>query len=108
MRRESKDVAIVGAGVVGLSIAHHLSERGASVVVYDRTGIGAGASGVQPGGVRRQWGTRIACRLASEAAAFYAEADERLSPSPPLGFARCGYLFLAHGDAALGRLRANV
>ena len=52
------DVLIIGAGVVGLSIAYHLNRRGASVTVLDRAGIGAGASGVQPGGLRRQWGTR--------------------------------------------------
>ena len=44
------DVVIIGAGVVGLSIAYHLDQRGASVTVLDRAGIGAGASGVQPGG----------------------------------------------------------
>ena len=51
--RTAPDVVIVGAGVVGLSIAFHLTQRGASVTVFDRAGIGAGASGVQPGGVPR-------------------------------------------------------
>jgi glycine/D-amino acid oxidase-like deaminating enzyme len=46
--RTRRDVVIVGAGVVGLSIALQLAERGASVTVLDRAGIGAGASGVQP------------------------------------------------------------
>jgi sarcosine oxidase, subunit beta len=102
------DVAVVGAGVVGLAIARELSGRGARVAIFERTGIGAGASGVQPGGVRQQWGTRIACRLAHESAAFYAEADERLGSTAPLGFRRCGYLFLAHSEETLARLRANV
>ena len=102
------DVAVVGAGVVGLAIARELSRRGARVAVFERNGIGAGASGVQPGGVRQQWGTHIACRLARESAAFYAEADERLEPSLPLGFRRCGYLFLAHSEETLARLAANV
>ena len=102
------DVAVVGAGVVGLAIARALAGRGARVAVFERAGIGAGASGVQPGGVRQQWGTRIACRLARESAAFYAEADERLRARIPLGFRRCGYLFLAHSEETLGRLAANV
>ena len=51
------DLAVVGAGVIGLAIARELSRRGASVAVFERTGVGAGASGVQPGGVRQQWGT---------------------------------------------------
>jgi sarcosine oxidase subunit beta len=102
------DVAVVGAGVVGLAIARELAERGARVAVFERSGIGAGASGVQPGGVRRQWGTTVACRLASESAAFYADADERLESRVPLGFRRCGYLFLAHSDQTMRRLAGNV
>jgi sarcosine oxidase subunit beta len=102
------DVAVVGAGVVGLAIARELGRRGARVAVFERTGIGSGASGVQPGGVRRQWGTPVACRLAGESADFYAAADEHLEATVPLGFRRCGYLFLAHSENTLTRLRANV
>ena len=102
------DVAVVGAGVIGLAIARELSTRGARVAVFERSGIGAGASGVQPGGVRQQWGTPVACRLARESAAFYAEADERLDPPVPLGFSACGYLFVAHAESTLARLAENV
>ena len=102
------DVAVVGAGVIGLAIARELVCRGARVAVFERSGIGAGASGVQPGGVRQQWGTPVACRLARESAAFYAQADERLDSPVPLGFRACGYLFVAHTEATLARLAANV
>lgn len=108
MSREPLDVAVVGAGVVGLAIARELQRRGARVAVFERSAIGAGASGVQPGGVRQQWGTPIACRLARESAAFYARADELLEPVVPFGFRRCGYLFVAHSGETLGRLAANV
>jgi len=101
------DVAVVGAGVVGLAIAREVAGRGARVAVFERAGIGAGASGVQPGGVRQQWGTPIACRMARESAAFYSEADERLAAWVPLGFRRCGYLFLAHEEETLQRLAAK-
>jgi sarcosine oxidase subunit beta len=102
------DVVVVGAGIVGLSIAFHLSERDASVTVVDRAGVGAGASGVQPGGVRRQWGTQINCVLVQESLRFYADAVERLQMRVDPGFRRCGYLFLAHSDRALATLRENV
>jgi sarcosine oxidase subunit beta len=102
------ETAVVGAGVVGLAIARELAGRGVDVVVYERSGIGAGASGVQPGGVRQQWGTAIACRLARESAAFYADADERLAAPVQLGFRACGYLFVAHSDEALAGLAASV
>ena len=56
-------VAVVGAGVTGLFVAHALGALGVGdVTVYERTGIAAGASGVQPGGIRQQWGTAVNCR----------------------------------------------
>ena len=102
------DVVVVGAGVVGLSIAFQLTQRGASVKVFDRAGIGAGASGVQPGGVRQQWGTRVNCLLARESAEFYAGARELLGMRVDPGFQACGYLFLAHSETALSRMQENV
>jgi len=102
------DVVVVGAGIVGLSIAFHLREQGASVRVVDRAGPGAGASGLQPGGARQQWGTTTNCLLAQESLRFYAEAGERLEMRVDPGFQACGYLFLAHSDRALERLRENV
>jgi sarcosine oxidase subunit beta len=102
------DVVVVGAGIVGLSIAFHLREGGAAVTVVDRAGVGAGASGVQPGGVRQQWGTPTNCLLAQESLRFYAEAVGRLQMRVDPGFRRCGYLFLAHSERALARLQRNV
>lgn len=39
-----RKVAVVGAGMVGLSTAWFLREQGVEVTVLDRTGVGAGAS----------------------------------------------------------------
>jgi sarcosine oxidase subunit beta len=102
------DVAVVGAGVTGLAVARELRARGMRVAVVERSGIAAGASGVQPGGVRQQWGTRVACRLARESVAFWREADERLASRVPLTLTPCGYLFVAETESTLTRLEANV
>ncbi len=40
-----KDVIIVGAGVVGCSIAYHLGRRGISTCIVDRESIATRASG---------------------------------------------------------------
>lgn len=102
------DVAVVGAGVTGLAIAHELRTRGLEAVVVERAGIGAGASGVQPGGVRGQWGTRVACRLARESIGFWQDVESRLDSRVPLSFDRCGYLFVAESEPTLAALAANV
>ncbi len=102
-------VGVVGAGITGLSVAWHLRQRGLGpVTVYERRGIGAGASGVQPGGVRQQWSTRENCLLARESAGFYAELDARLGTRARARLEPCGYLFVAHSPEALAALGANV
>ncbi len=102
-------VAVVGAGVTGLSIAFHLSAAGfGPVTVYDRTGIGAGASGVQPGGIRQQWGTAANCAMARDSLGFYESLSERLGVDVDARFDRCGYLFVADHPETLAQLEANV
>ena len=102
----TSDIAIVGAGITGLSIAFHLAERDlGTIVVYERDGIGAGASGVQPGGVRQQWSTRPNCLMARDSLAFYLQLEERLCPRVDPGFRNCGYVFVAHESETFDRLR---
>jgi glycine/D-amino acid oxidase-like deaminating enzyme len=102
-------IVIVGAGISGLSVALHALERGLGpVTVVERTGIGAGASGIQPGGVRRQWATRGNCLMASESFVFYRELAERFETRAQAHFDTCGYVFLADTAATLASLEAGV
>jgi len=99
---------VIGAGITGLSIALHLAERGVAVLVLERAGIAAGATGVQPGGVRQQFSTKVNCVLGRESLKVYRELAERLGVPVEAGFDACGYLFLAHGPERLGELRRTV
>jgi sarcosine oxidase subunit beta len=102
-------VGIVGAGVTGLSVAFHLVERGVGpVTIFDRAGVAAGASGIQPGGVRQQWGTRANCLMARESHAFYRDFPARFGTVAQARFDQCGYLFVADASASLRRLEASV
>jgi sarcosine oxidase subunit beta len=53
MRAIDADVLVVGGGLVGCSAALHLRQRGANVAVIEKNQLGAAASGVNFGGVRR-------------------------------------------------------
>jgi sarcosine oxidase, subunit beta len=102
-------VTVIGAGITGLSIAFHLLERGlGDVTVVDRAGIGAGASGIQPGGVRRQWGTRAACLMSNDSHAFYRSLSEHLGIAVNAQLDECGYLFVADDESTLAGLRTSV
>jgi methylglutamate dehydrogenase subunit A len=51
----SVPVLVVGAGVHGLSTAWHLAQSGERVLVVDKTGVAAGASGIACGVVRNNY-----------------------------------------------------
>ncbi len=46
---------VIGAGVHGLSTAWHLAEAGEEVLVVDKTGVAAGASGIACGVIRNNY-----------------------------------------------------
>jgi glycine/D-amino acid oxidase-like deaminating enzyme len=52
---QSVPVLVIGAGVHGLSTAWHLAQQGEQVIVVDKTGVGAGASGIACGVVRNNY-----------------------------------------------------
>lgn len=49
MNGATADVAIVGGGVIGCSVAYHAARRGARVALFEAEGIGTGASGAAAG-----------------------------------------------------------
>ena len=42
---KSDEIIVVGAGIIGASIAYHLTKRGVNVLIVDRVGPAAGATG---------------------------------------------------------------
>ena len=43
------DIAIIGGGVIGCSVAYYLAKQGASVTIIERAAVGSGASSVNSG-----------------------------------------------------------
>jgi sarcosine oxidase subunit beta len=100
------DVAIVGAGIIGLSCAYFLAQRGLVVVVLESKTPGAGSSTRNGGGVRSQFGTATNIRLSVLSAPYWAEFEERFGVD--VGLRRIGYLFLARDASSLAELSDQV
>jgi sarcosine oxidase, subunit beta len=102
---ETVDVAVVGGGVIGLSVARELRLAGVErVVVLEReTSVGQGSSSRANGGVRAQFTTRANI----EFSAFSIAELERLDAATGLlGFHQTGYLLLCGTEAGEQGLQA--
>jgi sarcosine oxidase len=71
------DVAVIGAGIVGLSTAYALTEREASVTVYERGVPGNGQSGGESRIFRHAHADRRLVAFACEARGVWREWEER-------------------------------
>jgi sarcosine oxidase subunit beta len=102
------DVVVIGAGIMGLSVAYHLAaDHGVKrVVVVDAGYLCGGASGRNGGGVRAQWSSEINIRLMRESLTLFEQFAERHRINT--WFRAGGYLFLARSEATAAELGRNV
>ena len=105
---ETADVVIVGGGIVGSSIAYHLTAAGCrNVLVIERgTSLGKGSTGKSMGGVRAQFATPVNIQMSLYSIPFYAAFEETLGY--PCGYRAQGYLFMATRESHMNYLRANL
>src|SRR5258708_3666348 len=104
---QTADVVIIGAGIVGSSIAYHLTENGCrNILLIEReSALGKGSSGKSMGGVRAQFSTPVSIQMSLYSIPFYATFEERLGY--PSDYRPQGYLFCATTDQQLVYLRTN-
>ncbi len=76
------DVLVIGAGVHGLSTAWHLARSGTDVLVVDKTGVAAGASGIACGIVRNNYFQPAMGELMAACVEIWEEHAEALSYHP--------------------------
>jgi len=104
---QTADVVIIGGGIVGSSIAWHLTHAGSkSVLVIEReSSQGKGSTGKSMGGVRAQFSTPVNIQMSLYSIPFYSKFEEVVGH--PADYRPQGYLFLATQDSHLAYLRDN-
>ncbi|HEX5166197.1 MAG TPA: FAD-binding oxidoreductase [Thermomicrobiales bacterium] len=101
------EVVIIGAGIMGCSIAWHLAERGVTdVVVLERDAIGRGATADAAGGIRLQFSTETNIRLSQISLDYWEHFEERFDAA--INFRQQGYLFLLTDESEAETFRTNL
>ena len=104
------DAIVVGAGVIGTSVAYHLARLGCrNVLVLDRTQIGAGTTSQSSGILRTHYSVIENVKLAQTSWKIFNDfanylGDEEASA----GMVKCGYLIASPEGAKLEALRAAL
>jgi sarcosine oxidase subunit beta len=104
---ETADVVIIGSGIVGSSVAYHLTEQGCTnVLVIEREAHqGKGSTGKSMGGVRAQFATPVNIQMSRYSIDFFSRFDDVVGY--PADYRAHGYLFCATTERHLAYLRAN-
>jgi sarcosine oxidase subunit beta len=104
---ETADVVIIGGGIIGASIAYHLTEAGCRdvLVLEHEAHQGKGSTGKSMGGVRAQFATPVNILMSLYSINFFARFEE--ATGYPADYRPHGYLFVATNDRHLDYLKAN-
>ena len=91
------DVVIVGGGVIGASVAYHLTQRGIrDVLVLERDRLGSGSTSRNAGGIRLQFSSEINVRMSQRSLPALLRFEEEMGIDPQ--FRQVGYLFLVTSE----------
>jgi sarcosine oxidase, subunit beta len=104
------DYVVIGAGVIGTSVAHHLAALGAkNVLVVDQGTIGAGTTSQSSGLLRTHYSVRQNVELARTSWwAFNNFADYLGDDEASCGLVKCGYMIAAPEGDKLDPLAASL
>src|SRR6478735_263019 len=106
---------IIGAGVHGLSTAYHLAQElkargkgsGADVLVVDKTGVAAGASGIACGVVRNNYFQPAMRRLMAHSVSVW-ESDPEAFAYHPVGYMQISPEVMHENVASIARQQRDI
>jgi sarcosine oxidase subunit beta len=88
---KTADVVIIGAGVMGASIAFNLARRGiTNIAVLEKNFIAAGATGKSSAGLRQHYSTEVGARMVLRSLEVFRNFSEVVGGTA--GFVQTGYL----------------
>nr|HET7860060.1 FAD-dependent oxidoreductase [Caldimonas sp.] len=102
IERLRADVAIIGGGIAGCAAGARLASEGVRVVLLERGRCGAGASGVNFGGVRQQGRDFAELPLARRARPLWDTLSSHLGED--VEFVASGHVKLARSDTEMAEL----
>jgi sarcosine oxidase subunit beta len=103
---QTYDAIVIGAGVMGASIAFHLAERGLKVAILERKTVASGATGYSSGLVRMHYDLAVEAKLTFVSYKnYYSNWRERVGGE--CGFINTGFLKIVKREYE-DKLRGNV
>jgi sarcosine oxidase subunit beta len=100
-------VAIIGGGVIGVSVAFHLAEAGVrDVLLLERDALGSGSTCRAAGGVRAQFSDELNIALGARSLTAFGRFPAR--PGQEIDLHRVGYLFLLSTSADVAAFERDV
>lgn len=107
MERRTAEVVIVGAGIIGCSIAYNLALRGVrDVVVLEADRIARGSTAAAAGGIRLQFSTPTNIQLAQRSLEVWTRFNDVFGVD--IGLRQQGYLFLLSDDDEVESFRHSL
>src|SRR5262245_35504026 len=103
---DTADILIVGGGVMGASIAYHLSKQGSGrIALLERQALCSGTTGRSGAIIRQHYSNDYTVRMAKDCLAVFQHFDELIGGD--CGFVTTGMVVMA-GEQGAEALRANV
>ena len=104
---DTAQVVVIGGGIMGCSIAYHLTQRGVrDVVLVERNEIASGSTSAAAGGIRLQFSSATNIHLSQRSLEVWEHFEELFGVD--IGLKQQGYLFLLTDPADLPIFRENL